>query len=254
LTLSWLAPLFARGVFAWGSAMNTLKPALAVVVSTVWLTAAHANVITNGDFQTGDFTGWTFFTTANGSLGLSGSGSPSVSSFDVTGSGASLAAQFQVGQVVFSLGAEAGGGISQNVTTTAGIASFSANIAAFCGQVCANLGGNDEGGIFSFLLDGVTKDSVSIGAITGLQTIRSTLAFTGPVSAGTHEVSILMTRAFLNGSGTTFLTPNQFVDDITFDVAAVTPLPAALPLFATGLGALGLLGWRRKRKARTAAV
>ena len=26
------------------------------------------------------------------------------------------------------------------------------------------------------------------------------------------------------------------------------PLPGALPLFATGLGALGLLGWRRKRK------
>ena len=31
-----------------------------------------------------------------------------------------------------------------------------------------------------------------------------------------------------------------------------TPLPAALPLFATGLGALGLLGWRRKKKAATA--
>jgi hypothetical protein len=28
------------------------------------------------------------------------------------------------------------------------------------------------------------------------------------------------------------------------------PLPAALPLFATGLGALGLLGWRRKRNAQ----
>jgi len=27
------------------------------------------------------------------------------------------------------------------------------------------------------------------------------------------------------------------------------PLPATLPLFATGLGALGLLGWRRKQKA-----
>src|SRR5262245_11172215 len=27
------------------------------------------------------------------------------------------------------------------------------------------------------------------------------------------------------------------------------PLPAALPLFATGLGVLGLLGWRRKRRA-----
>ena len=30
---------------------------------------------------------------------------------------------------------------------------------------------------------------------------------------------------------------------------APTPLPAALPLFTTGLGALGLLRWRRKRKA-----
>jgi hypothetical protein len=30
------------------------------------------------------------------------------------------------------------------------------------------------------------------------------------------------------------------------------PLPAALPLFATGLGAIGLLGWRRKRKAAAA--
>jgi hypothetical protein len=29
---------------------------------------------------------------------------------------------------------------------------------------------------------------------------------------------------------------------------SATPLPAALPLFVTGLGALGLLGWRRKRK------
>jgi hypothetical protein len=28
-----------------------------------------------------------------------------------------------------------------------------------------------------------------------------------------------------------------------------TPIPGALPLFATGLGALGLLMWRRKRKA-----
>src|ERR1017187_4591991 len=31
--------------------------------------------------------------------------------------------------------------------------------------------------------------------------------------------------------------------------ATTTPLPAALPLFASGLGALGLLGWSRKRKA-----
>jgi hypothetical protein len=32
------------------------------------------------------------------------------------------------------------------------------------------------------------------------------------------------------------------------------PLPAALPLFGTGLGALGLLGWRRKRKSTTSVL
>src|SRR5262249_20094177 len=39
--------------------------------------------------------------------------------------------------------------------------------------------------------------------------------------------------------------------DISFDAA--TPLPAALPLFATGLGVMGLLGWRRKRRTAAAA-
>jgi len=33
-----------------------------------------------------------------------------------------------------------------------------------------------------------------------------------------------------------------------------TPLPAALPLFASGLGALSLVGWRRKRKAAALAA
>ena len=43
------------------------------------------------------------------------------------------------------------------------------------------------------------------------------------------------------------------MDNLTFN-AATTPLPAALPLFATGLGASGLLGWRRKRKAAAIAA
>lgn len=43
------------------------------------------------------------------------------------------------------------------------------------------------------------------------------------------------------------------VDPTPFD-DVVTPIPPALPLFATGLGALGLLGWSRKRKAAALAA
>jgi hypothetical protein len=41
--------------------------------------------------------------------------------------------------------------------------------------------------------------------------------------------------------------PSTDVGTVAFAVAA-TPLPAALPLFAGGVGALGLFGWRKKRK------
>jgi hypothetical protein len=37
--------------------------------------------------------------------------------------------------------------------------------------------------------------------------------------------------------------------DCTICSSAQTPLPAALPLYGTGLGVMGYLGWRRKRKA-----
>jgi hypothetical protein len=50
-----------------------------------------------------------------------------------------------------------------------------------------------------------------------------------------------------------------FVDAVDWDITPFvqlgiptnisTPLPAAMPLCAAGLGALGFFGWRRKRKA-----
>jgi len=43
--------------------------------------------------------------------------------------------------------------------------------------------------------------------------------------------------------------PRVWNGTIYYATGAATPLPAALPLFATGLGGLALLGWRRKKKA-----
>jgi hypothetical protein len=40
----------------------------------------------------------------------------------------------------------------------------------------------------------------------------------------------------------------------TITPEATTPLPAALPLFATGAGLLAFIGWRRKKKAAALAT
>lgn len=60
---------------------------------------------------------------------------------------------------------------------------------------------------------------------------------------------------YLNSAGINALNVNGYEQALEFSPSA-TPLPAALPLFASGLGALGLFGWRRKRKnaAATAAA
>ncbi len=62
-----------------------------------------------------------------------------------------------------------------------------------------------------------------------------------------------------NGLGLTFggslVSAESVTIQYTYDLPSVaTPVPAALPLFATGLGALGLLGGRRRRKAAALAA
>ncbi len=54
-------------------------------------------------------------------------------------------------------------------------------------------------------------------------------------------------------TGTENWGPIFMADNMDVTLAPV-PLPAALPLFATGIGALGLLGWRRKKKASATTV
>jgi hypothetical protein len=54
--------------------------------------------------------------------------------------------------------------------------------------------------------------------------------------------------------GGVLTTKGLFGDGAPLTLGDPTPLPAAFPLFATGLGAVGLLGWRRKRKSVSTAA
>jgi len=85
------------------------------------------------------------------------------------------------------------------------------------------------------------------GTASGLGTATFTLDFvftggTGQFAGDTGEATV--TGTITRTSATTESITGTYTGTLT----AATPLPAALPLFATGLGALGLLGWRRKRK------
>lgn len=62
-----------------------------------------------------------------------------------------------------------------------------------------------------------------------------------PLTAATTKADISGSEFFCQACN------NYLVTGTSGDIAA-TPLPAALPIFASGLGALGLLSWRRKKK------
>ena len=81
-----------------------------------------------------------------------------------------------------------------------------------------------------------------VGAADRLSVLSSVL---GPITVDILS-STSLSLSFTDGASITGPEVMLAGEFITGPIA--TPLPAALPLFATGLGALGLLGWRRKRK------
>jgi hypothetical protein len=73
-----------------------------------------------------------------------------------------------------------------------------------------------------------------------------------PSSSGVEQITLdwagIEQLSFTGGSG-------FYVNDIEVnDPVSTTPLPAALPLFATSLGLMGLLGWRRRRRGAAVAT
>jgi hypothetical protein len=81
-----------------------------------------------------------------------------------------------------------------------------------------------------------------------------------PHPSGDSSETILVGELYISSDdltldiSTDIFAQNVPSDDLQLQVTlpdnlSITPLPAALPLFATGVGILGLLGWHRRRKS-----
>jgi hypothetical protein len=82
----------------------------------------------------------------------------------------------------------------------------------------------------------------------GMEIVTTILSIPQPFGSDTMNFSVILLGPPLGPLG-----PGDI--EITHGASDnVVPLPPALPLFATGLGALGLLGWRRKRKGKAIAI
>jgi len=128
---------------------------------------------------------------------------------------------------------------------------------------------------FTFTLPTPTGTTTDSGTITGGQvngsSANGTLSIVWPnqpvhfnfsdgtkldVTLGSLNVSCAGSNNCLDGSEPYFMSGTFLAlngpTTVSENVAAATPIPGALPLFASGGGLLAFLGWRRKRKAQAA--
>jgi len=117
---------------------------------------------------------------------------------------------------------------------------------------------------------GFASFHLGLPCVAGLAAFSNTMSFSPADSCGPFSTNCVLDVSFAPTTIGTFfesltflvmelpisitITNDEFSVDV-FGTAGVgvsnTPLPAALPLFATGIGGLGLLGRRRRRKAGT---
>jgi hypothetical protein len=174
--------------------------------------------------------------TFGGSVSGTGSGG-SPPSFDETFSGSGIDTTFGAFNLTESAHVDISG---STVTVSNGVLTFL--FPPTSGGFTADFTGS---GTTSGTTATATLDLTIVSGLLAGET--GTLMGTGSFDTQTQILTVNYTGT-LSGDGPVL----GFVNGPTVDVSA-TPIPAALPLFASGLGAFGLLGWRRKRKAALAA-
>ena len=185
--------------------------ALLALLALVAAQAGASNLIVNGSFQSGDFTGWTLGTTSNGTAGA---GFPVVTAWPLGGANAW---EGEVGEVSFD-GTQQGATLTQSFIGT-GAATISMDWAA-----SAPFAGNADGGEFTMILNGVQIAQYDTNSINQGDPSNGVLTANANLNNGTNTLEIDITRRYISVSD---LTPLQYVTGI--DVEG-TPEPGSLIL------------------------
>ncbi len=196
------------------------------LVLAAGLASTSSAAFNNGDFETGDFTGWDVGFTSNGTTAYQ-----AVEMFDL-GYGSSYAAAFAVGQVTFDPGKQEGVLLTQDMYLTAGTTyDLGFHAAAYRPSGGTNL----EGGVFALIVDGTILASWASGQISGGNPplLGSVDGQYTPAVSGTYTVGAMITRPYTIPGDTIY----QYVDDFY-----AVPAPGALAL----LGLAGLMSRRRR--------
>jgi hypothetical protein len=218
----------------------SLRKSLAIGAALGCVAVSHAQSFINGNFETGDFTGWTVALTPNGQTTTQ-----NVELFDIDGGGLlgiNNAARFGVGRIDTST-PNGGVTLTQSMLLTANV-TYTFTFMWASRNLATTAGSNSDGGQYDFIVDGVSMSHQAVGTIgagglpgeTGSFVYGvNTATFTAPTTAS-YVVGARIFRAF-----TPPATLHQFVDN--FNVSAV-PEPATLAVFGLGLAALA----RKRRK------
>jgi hypothetical protein len=165
----------------------------------------------NGDFETGNTTGWTVRNTGNG-VGAPGT----VEQYDIDGpgpKGSTYAAKFAVGQLTFNSGVQEGVEVVQNLDLTGGV---EYTISYSWGTRRDSGTGNAEGGVFAVIVDGqivgTPYSSGGIGGSNGSAKYGDYSVTYTPAASGTYEVGARITRPYTS-PGDVF----EYVDDFDID-------------------------------------
>ncbi len=215
-----------------------MKQRLFAIVFTAALAgAAHAQFV-NGNFETGNFTGWTLGLTSGGATAVQ-----QVIDFDIDGPGPigiSKGAQFSAGRAAGVTTGEHGVTMTQVLNLVGGTQyTFEFDWAA---TRTPGQGNNAEGGIFALMVNGIEVNRSAAGATSAaLPKYGHHVGLYTPAANGAYTVGVWIIRPFTIPSPTA-PTLFQTVDNFTMN----PPVPEPASLAVLGLGAAALLRRRKK--------